>query len=224
MLPHHSAGSKLTQEEHFDIYDEQMNHLGIAPRREVHAKGYWHQSFHCWIVAGVGAERRILFQKRNALKDTFPNHFDITAAGHLSAGESVEQAARELEEELGVSVPFERLISFGTDRDEASGIARGVPFIDREIHHLFGLRLDQPLASYRLQVSEVAGLFEASLEAMLQLFQGSRDTLPASGILLTDPVDHTAWTPDDVLLRTSDFVPHGAAYYIRICEQLKLLP
>ena len=33
-----------------DIFDAKMNQIGTASRDEVHQKGYWHQTFHCWIV------------------------------------------------------------------------------------------------------------------------------------------------------------------------------
>ena len=33
-----------------DIYDAKMNHIGTANREEAHKLGYWHQTFHCWIV------------------------------------------------------------------------------------------------------------------------------------------------------------------------------
>ncbi|WP_368028313.1 hypothetical protein [Paenibacillus sp. DCT19] len=59
--------------ERFDFYDNQQNWLGTAPRTEVHAKGYWHRSFHCWIVRDEGAQRMVLFQRRRDIKDTFPS-------------------------------------------------------------------------------------------------------------------------------------------------------
>jgi hypothetical protein len=37
-------------EERLDIYDENGVHLGDAARSVVHAEGYWHRTFHCWIV------------------------------------------------------------------------------------------------------------------------------------------------------------------------------
>ncbi|WP_152396402.1 NUDIX hydrolase [Paenibacillus guangzhouensis] len=226
-------------EELFDIYDETMNHLGVAPRSEVHAKGYWHQSFHCWIVSGEGADRQVLFQQRNALKDTFPNCYDITAAGHLTAGETVRQAARELEEELGLSVAFESLTSLGAAQYENTGDVRGIPFVDREYCHLFGVRCDQPLTSYRLQASEVAGLYQASLREMLELLAGARESVDARGLAFplgerpsrlapagsSDITGHDvpAMSERSVRLMRQDFVPHGDAYYERVLTALLAL-
>jgi isopentenyl-diphosphate Delta-isomerase len=56
---------------------------------------------------------RLLLQKRSASKDEYPLCYTSSASGHLSAGESYDQAApRELEEELGLAAPLERLHKF----------------------------------------------------------------------------------------------------------------
>ncbi|MBN1308375.1 MAG: NUDIX domain-containing protein [Chitinispirillaceae bacterium] len=47
----------------------------------------------------------LLLQKRSPFKETFPGLWDISAAGHISAGDSSrETAVRELREELGISL------------------------------------------------------------------------------------------------------------------------
>ena len=63
--------------ERFDIYDDHRQWIGTAPRNEVHAKGYWHRSFHCWIVRDEESKRMVLFQRRRDIKDTFR---DITTS------------------------------------------------------------------------------------------------------------------------------------------------
>lgn len=51
---------------------------------------------------------QILVQKRAACKDSFPSCWDVSCAGHLSAGETAENAAiAELAEELGIFKPSE---------------------------------------------------------------------------------------------------------------------
>ncbi|MDF2838037.1 MAG: hydrolase, partial [Paenibacillus sp.] len=97
-------------EERFDIYDKDMNPIGTATRSETHANGYWHRSFHCWLIRRDGDRLLVRFQQRKPSKDTNPGCYDITAAGHLSAGETVRDAVREIEEELGVTARFEELL------------------------------------------------------------------------------------------------------------------
>ena len=78
---------------------------GSPPKRraDVHRDADWHRSVHVWLL---DVERRVvLMQKRSLGKDTFPGRWDISAAGHIEAGrEACETAARECEEELGISL------------------------------------------------------------------------------------------------------------------------
>ncbi|MCP1136319.1 NUDIX domain-containing protein [Paenibacillus polysaccharolyticus] len=168
--------------ERFDIYDDQQQWIGTAPRNEVHAKGYWHRSFHCWIVRDEGDKRMVLFQRRRDIKDTFPGYYDITAAGHLVAGEQLQDAHRELEEELGVHTSFDALTYLFTATQQLQGEVRGIPFLDREFSAVYGLCLNQPLESYVLQASEVDSLYEAPLDDLLALFRQEKDTVQASGV------------------------------------------
>lgn len=168
--------------ERFDIYDDQQQWIGTAPRNEVHAKGYWHRSFHCWIVRDEGDKRMVLFQRRRDIKDTFPGYYDITAAGHLVAGEQLQDAHRELEEELGVHTSFDALTYLFTATQQLQGEVRGIPFLDREFSAVYGLCLNQPLESYVLQASEVDSLYEAPLDDLLALFRQEKDAVQASGV------------------------------------------
>ncbi|MFF2483157.1 NUDIX domain-containing protein [Paenibacillus sp. NPDC058071] len=205
-------------EEYFDIYDDAMNPIGIATRKETHEKGYWHRSFHCWLTRREGDRRFVRFQLRADNKDTHPGHYDITAAGHLTAGETLQDAVRELEEELGVSASFEQLIPLGEVREEAVGSVRGIAFIDREVSHVFGLICDVPLAALKLQPEEVAGVYEADLEKLILLFEGALPELPVEGIELTDPN-----TPISVrrTVMVKDFIPREPGYYAGIMRALR---
>ncbi|MFS0873230.1 NUDIX hydrolase [Paenibacillus xylanilyticus] len=229
----------MTQER-FDIYDDQQQWLGTELRSEVHAKGYWHRSFHCWIVRDDRDQRMVLFQRRREIKDTFPGCYDITAAGHLSAGEQLEDASRELEEELGVHVPFEALTYLMTAKQLLQGEVRGVPFMDREISSVYGLCLNQPLEAYTLQASEVDSLYEVPLSDLLALFRGEMDSIQASGVNAEQtPLPESVNQADqnynrecsspfparqDRLIQASEFVPHGPEYYISVLEALYHVP
>ncbi|NMI05083.1 NUDIX domain-containing protein [Paenibacillus sp. SZ31] len=225
--------------ERFDIYDNMQNWIGTALRSEVHAKGYWHRSFHCWIVRDEGEQRQVLFQRRRDIKDTFPGCYDITAAGHLTAGEQLQDASRELEEELGVHVSFDALTYLLTATQQLQGEVRGVPFVDREFSSVYGLCLNQPLESYVLQPSEVDNLYEVPLANLLALFRSEIDVIYATGVQthpLTSPPhsighkdslsDHAAHEPERIVreIRATDFVPHGTAYYTDVLEALYHVP
>ncbi len=91
-------------EELLDYYDEKMNRMGQATKRAVHEQDLWHKSVHVWIV---NDRHEVLLQLRAPQKKSFPNKWDISVAGHVSAGETPLQAAkREFQEELGIPWTF----------------------------------------------------------------------------------------------------------------------
>ncbi|WP_206109969.1 NUDIX hydrolase [Paenibacillus albicereus] len=168
-------------EERFDIYDESWEHAGTALRRDVHRLGLRHRSFHCWLYRVGEGVPKVLFQKRQQGKDTYPGYLDISAAGHLAAGETVRDAVRELEEELGIAAAFEELTLLGMNEERSVGTARGEAFIDHEQSEEYALRFERPLLSLRLQPEEVLGIYEAPLPDMIRLFDGELDELEAEG-------------------------------------------
>ncbi|GLX67413.1 NUDIX hydrolase [Paenibacillus glycanilyticus] len=205
-------------EEFFDIYDEQLNPLGTASRSETHAHGYWHRSFHCWLTHREGDRRIVRFQLRQAGKDTYPGCYDITAAGHLTAGETVRDAVREIEEELGVVARFEDLIPLGETRKEMVGEAKGVPFIDREVSDVFALVCSVPLDALKLQAEEVAAVYEADVEQMIALFEGEVQELVCEGVELTADGVRPKGTR---AVRAAEFVPREPSYYASIMRALR---
>lgn len=202
------------QQEMLDIFDERMRHIGTASRSESHARGLWHQTFHCWVVSDR-PERSLLFQRRHLGKETFPGRLDVSCAGHLLAGEQVKDGLRELEEELGVVARFDELIPCGI-YPEVQRISESIT--DREFCHVFLYRSEQPLHEYRLQPDEVTGLYRIPLAVVHALIEGSAEPFFAEGV-----------EPDperDGLLRTvtrrfqaDDLVPHSPEYYRHILDQ-----
>jgi isopentenyldiphosphate isomerase len=205
-------------DELFDIYDEQLRPLGTATRAETHAKGYWHRTFHCWLTRREENRRFVRFQLRQAGKDTNPGCFDITAAGHLTAGETIREAMRELEEELGLATTFEQLIPLAQIREDASGEVNGMLFIDREVSDVFGLVSEVPLTSLRLQPEEVAGVYEADLDELIALFEGSLASVQATGVELSGQDGSLAQVQRSV--QASQFVPRDFSYYTSVLRAL----
>lgn len=89
------------EEEIFDVVDDSNEVVSQAMRAEVHAKNLKHRAVHVFVV---NAKSEMLLQQRSRLKDVQPSKWGSSAAGHLDAGESYEEAARrELGEELGIA-------------------------------------------------------------------------------------------------------------------------
>ncbi|HSW74438.1 MAG TPA: NUDIX domain-containing protein [Candidatus Saccharimonadales bacterium] len=82
------------------IVDENNNPTGSATKQEAWKHGLIHRVVRISILDPAG---RLLVQKRSLQKGLFPGRWDNSAAGHVDAGETYEQAAlRELHEELGL--------------------------------------------------------------------------------------------------------------------------
>jgi isopentenyl-diphosphate delta-isomerase len=65
---------------------------------------------HIWIWRRSKGEVEVLLQLRAKDKPTWPDYLDISAAGHIDAGESpIEAAKRECLEEIGLEIDGNRL-------------------------------------------------------------------------------------------------------------------
>ncbi|WP_461209430.1 NUDIX hydrolase [Desulfocurvus sp. DL9XJH121] len=83
-----------------EIVDLQDKPLGVMPLSEAHRQALPHRSV---MVLAFDAEGRLYVQKRGLHKALYPGRWDISATGHVRAGESRrDTAARKLEEELRV--------------------------------------------------------------------------------------------------------------------------
>ncbi|MFB5190694.1 NUDIX hydrolase [Alicyclobacillus fastidiosus] len=194
-------------EELIDIYDEDLHHIGVATREEVHAKGYWHQTFHCWVVLIQAGIPYVVLQKRHPTKDTNPNKLDVSCAGHLSAGEQISDGVRELHEELGLMVAFGALHPIDVVHVEA----RYKDIIDLEACHVFLHVAQCELADLRPQLDEILGLYLARLTDIIALFSEHATSIELSGYDVTpsgDRVDHVYHAAK------GDFVRHTVDYYV----------
>lgn len=194
-------------EELFDIYDDNLNHLGIKPRSQVHRDGNWHQSFHCWVIYRDDAgQDYMIVQRRAPEKDTFPNKLDITAAGHLGAGETVEQGVREIDEELGLKVQFSDLIPLGI---RINVIKPSPTTTDREFNYVFFLVNNQPLEAYQPN-AEVSGLARFKVDDGLKLCSGQATSLQGD---YWELASHTVRTLE---FTWDDFIPDKDRYLYKI--------
>ncbi|MFZ2587560.1 MAG: NUDIX domain-containing protein [Alphaproteobacteria bacterium] len=91
-----------------DIVNDNDEIIGQRLRSEIHRDGLLHREVHVWVLT---PENEIIFQKRSATKDTFPNLLTSTAGGHVEQGQAYLNAAlAELDEECGIVAKPEDLI------------------------------------------------------------------------------------------------------------------
>ncbi|MDO9380058.1 MAG: NUDIX domain-containing protein [Nocardioidaceae bacterium] len=90
-----------TAEEQVGLFDEQGRPAGSAPRSQVRRENLRHAATAVLVRDGLG---RVYVHRRTTMKDVFPGLHDCVAGGVLEVGEDpTEGAARELEEELGIT-------------------------------------------------------------------------------------------------------------------------
>ncbi|XP_021888443.1 nudix hydrolase 3 [Carica papaya] len=152
------------QEEYFDVLTETGEKTGISkPRGDVHRDGDYHRAVHVWIFAESTQE--LLLQRRADCKDSWPGLWDISSAGHISAGDSsLISAQRELHEELGIKLPedaFEMIFIFLQECVINDG-----KFINNEFNdvYLVTTRDPIPLEAFTLQQEEVSAVKYISYE------------------------------------------------------------
>jgi isopentenyldiphosphate isomerase len=173
-------------DEMFDVVTADGVPTGVSKRRaDVHRDGDWHRAIHIWVYGIDDGAPFLLLNQRGRHKDTWPGVLDATVGGHLSAGETVEDAYREIEEEIGIIAHPVTLRYVGT-RPRSAESMPGI--IDREIQEVYLYRDDRPLANYRPNAAELEGLVRITLTDALRLFADEVESI--SGTLL-DAHDHT---------------------------------
>ncbi|CAM2057629.1 isopentenyl-diphosphate Delta-isomerase [Desulfovibrionales bacterium] len=102
MSTHYSPLNKLTPlEELVDIVDVCNRPLAVLPLILVHRQSLLHRSV---FVLIFDHRQRLFLQKRSQKKTYCPGCYDLSATGHVRAGEATEEAAmRELKDKLGLT-------------------------------------------------------------------------------------------------------------------------
>ncbi|KAG4123818.1 hypothetical protein ERO13_D10G000700v2 [Gossypium hirsutum] len=146
----------IEQVEYLDVLTKTGKKTGVSkPRGDVHRDGDYHKAVHVWIFAESTQE--LLLQKREDCKDSWPGLWDISSAGHISAGDSsLITAQRELQEELGVILPkdaFELIFVFLEECVTNNG-----KFINNEYSDVYLVTTLEPIPreAFTLQDTEVS--------------------------------------------------------------------
>lgn len=188
--------------------------LGVASREDIHSRGLWHETFHCWIVGRELGKDMVHLQLRSRDKADFPNLFDITAAGHIASHETVADGVREIDEELGLSVGFKELAPLGVIFDEI----RLPEFTDRERAHNFLYKADAiQWADYRLQTEEVAGIAAVDFQSFYELCTRRVETIEVKGFHETSE-GRKAFSQK---IGLGNMVPHEESYWEQVVLRIR---
>ncbi|UII56391.1 NUDIX domain-containing protein [Cytobacillus spongiae] len=201
-------------EEYFKIFDEDRNEIGVASRTDVHKLGYWHETFHCWFVSQHDERDSIYLQLRSDTKKDYPSLLDITVAGHLSAEEKVEDGIREIQEEVGMDLPFQELESLGVL--EYCVVQEG--FIDKELANVFLYKSKHRLDTFMVQPDEVSGVVSTGFSDFCELWLGDRESVVVEGFIVDSEGKRRIYSKE---VTRNDFVPHGIPFYKQVIQKIK---
>ncbi|WP_157077733.1 NUDIX hydrolase [Methanobrevibacter curvatus] len=199
----------MAGEEILDIYTRNMKLVGQARRDATHKEGFWHKTFHCWIVQqDKKGNKYILFQRRAKEVLNFPNLLDITVAGHILSNEKEHEFVREINEEIGLDIDFKELMFLGRRYHLNSHMGT----INNEISEVYLFESNTDINTYKFQKEEVSGIFKINIKDGLNLFSGKIDEIKAEGILINEN------EANQFILKKEDFINHNVDnYFLKIC-------
>ena len=161
-------------EEYLDIVDDKGEKTGESRSyNEVHKDGLLHRTVHVWFL---NSERKLLLQKRSPNKRAYPDHWDISAAGHVSAGQTSKEAAqRETEEELGISLPQSAFQYLFTVKEHT--VLNNGTYVNDEFQDVYLVRLDIKPQELKLPADEVSEIKWLGIEELKLWLKGGGEIL-----------------------------------------------
>ena len=138
-------------DEFLDIWSADGQPTGqTSLKGEAHRNGWFHPTVHVWFYTPAPA---LLLQKRSLTKETYPGFWDVSVAGHVTAGESIlEGALREVKEEIGLDIQEADLTPLDI-RKNTNRFDNGI--IDCEFQHVFLVKLETAVSQLQIQETEV---------------------------------------------------------------------
>lgn len=130
-------------DEIIDVIDDDGNIINSATKSEIYSKKLSHQIVHVLIYDKNG---RLACQVRSMSKDYCPGYISTSVGGHISSGESPEEAAkREMIEEIGKEGELEYLFSDWYEGEEKI----------KKILHIYKAKIDSPFILNKDEVERI---------------------------------------------------------------------
>ena len=158
--------------EYFDVLTENGEFEGRTETREIcHEKGLWHKAVAMFMV---NSKNQVLLQKRSANKKLWPNMWDITAGGHVLAGEfGFEAIIREIKEELGADIDRNDILFLGS----ASSTNIKGDIINRHFNEYYVITKDLDEKTLVLQPEEVSDIKWVDKSEIVERIENGYDGL-----------------------------------------------
>lgn len=166
-------------EEQFDVLDENGLHTDqVAPRDVCHQKGLYHKAV---VLLIKNSNNEILLQRRSSHKKLWPNMWDISAGGHVLAGEyGYEAVIREAEEELGIDDIRKEDILF---LESCMSHVKKGDIIDNMLNEYYIISKDIDINTLKLQTEEVSEVKWFKIEEICKMINdGYKEITSKTGI------------------------------------------
>jgi isopentenyldiphosphate isomerase len=201
-------GAVPMNEDMIDIYDSDMNVLGMVSCRQAHQEGLWHKVAHCWIVTEDGD---VWLREAVASHDKSP--LDVSVVGHVMVGETPKQTAvRKLEEDFGLHVKEPALVKMFTAQtlDDTDGH-------NREFNPIYVLQTQLKPEDIDADVAEVAAVYVADIQSLTDLFLGDVDKIQIKGLSWSE----TECRREQRMVSKADFYPYGDKFYQKVFASIQ---
>lgn len=161
----------ISEDEFLHLIDSADRITNICkPRKLVHRDGDLHPTVHVWTVRNMDMGIYVLLQKRAGVKETNPDCYDCSVAGHVGQGDEFRDAAvRELFEEIGLDAAHDELEFIGTIRNLPDASVNAGSGKDNELSAVYLYREDVDTDKLVLLESEVAEVCWAELDELLSV-------------------------------------------------------
>lgn len=159
-------------EEFFDVLNEKGNFTGKTESREkCHKDGLWHKAV---VVFIINSKNQVLLQRRSPNKRMWPNMWDVTAGGHVLAGEfGFEAIIREAKEELGIELNKNEMTFLGSS---ISTNNKG-DIINKHFNEYYIVNKDLDETSLTLQKEEVSEVKWIDKNDIIQKIKNNYDEI-----------------------------------------------
>lgn len=197
-----------------DTYNENGEYIGSLDRNEVHAKGIWHKTVHCWLYTKKG---EVIFQVRADSGKCY-----TTASGHIAAGETIKQGfSREIKEELGFTVSLENaklveIVAWRMDKLKKDGSV----FKDRAFANVYMAQFDGDISKFNYQQEELIGVVKVNAKDAIDLLKKEKGEIDCEILTIsngTKNISHKKLTFNDFLINEHET---GIIKYGRVLEAI----
>ncbi len=153
--------------EFIDIYDKNEKFLGFSEKQKAHQNGYWHKTVSAVIYNKKS--KKVYFQLKNPKHNNVHKEelLELTASGHLTAGETLKDVVREVKEETGLEVDYEDMnFIYKNICDKTED------YVIREFQYYYSLNMSINLKDFKnYDKSEVNGFVEVNINDVIKLLE-----------------------------------------------------